>query len=163
MCITGLPRHSRLEHDVNDRLDLIVGSKRETLSVTMYVAERIGASTPGCSWASTWGSLEEALSEDGPPQCFANHEQGIQALMSLLAGQSVALVVLETTGGLERRCAQALPRGARQRAPCAWLWLDIRSAGSHSRRWNGARAETRVNTNRIQGSMAWQGVQFRPK
>lgn len=53
-------------------------------------------------------SLEVALAEDACTQRFGNDEQGIAALVALLAGKPVALVVLEATGGLERRCAQAL-------------------------------------------------------
>jgi len=53
-------------------------------------------------------SLEVALAEDVATVRFGNDEQGIEALLALLASKPVALVVLEATGGLERRCAQAL-------------------------------------------------------
>lgn len=53
-------------------------------------------------------SLEVALAAGAATVRFANDEPGIGQLLALLAGKSVALVVLEATGGLERRCAQAL-------------------------------------------------------
>ena len=53
-------------------------------------------------------SLQVALDETAPSMRFDNDEQGVQALVSLLQGKDVALLALEATGGLERRCAQAL-------------------------------------------------------
>ena len=53
-------------------------------------------------------SLEVALAAGAATARFANDEQGIGALLAMLAGKPVALAVLEATGGLERRCAQAL-------------------------------------------------------
>ena len=54
------------------------------------------------------GSLEVALAQSGATTRLSNDEQGIDALLALLADKPVALVVLEATGGLERPCAQAL-------------------------------------------------------
>ncbi|MBS0508472.1 MAG: transposase [Proteobacteria bacterium] len=53
-------------------------------------------------------SLEVALAQDARTTRFGNDAQGIEALLGLLADKRVALVVLEATGGFERRCAQAL-------------------------------------------------------
>ena len=53
-------------------------------------------------------SLEVALAHDARTTRFGNDAQGIEALLALLADKRVALVVLEATGGFERRCAQAL-------------------------------------------------------
>ena len=53
-------------------------------------------------------SLDLALSGTDQSMRFDNDEQGVQALLHLLQGKCIALVVLEATGGLERRCAQAL-------------------------------------------------------
>ena len=49
------------------------------------------------------GSLEVALAQSGATTRLSNDEQGIDALLALLADKPVALVVLEATGGLERR------------------------------------------------------------
>jgi transposase len=53
-------------------------------------------------------SLEVALDDKGQSMRFDNDEQGVQALLDLFKGKCVALVTLEATGGLERRCAHAL-------------------------------------------------------
>ena len=53
-------------------------------------------------------SLEVALAQDARTTRLGNDAQGIEALLGLLADKRVALVVLEATGGFERRCAQAL-------------------------------------------------------
>lgn len=53
-------------------------------------------------------SLEVALAQDARTTRFGNDAQGIEALLGLLADKRVALVVLEATGGFERRCAKAL-------------------------------------------------------
>ena len=53
-------------------------------------------------------SLEVALAAGAPTVRLSNDAQGIGELLALLAHKSAALVVLEATGGLERRCAQAL-------------------------------------------------------
>lgn len=52
--------------------------------------------------------LKVALAQDARTTRFGNDAQGIEALLRLLADKRVALVVLEATGGFERRCAQAL-------------------------------------------------------
>jgi transposase len=54
------------------------------------------------------GSLEVALTDKGASVRFDNDDQGIQELLEHLRGHEVAVVLLEATGGLERRCAQAL-------------------------------------------------------
>lgn len=54
------------------------------------------------------GSLEVALADKGASVRFDNDEQGIQGLLEHLRDHEVAVVLLEATGGLERRCAQAL-------------------------------------------------------
>lgn len=50
-------------------------------------------------------SLEVALAAGAPTVRLSNDAQGIGELLALLAHKSAALVVLEATGGLERRCA----------------------------------------------------------
>lgn len=53
-------------------------------------------------------SLEVALAADAATLRFANDGQGIKQLLALLKDKQVALLVMEATGGLERRSAQAL-------------------------------------------------------
>jgi transposase len=53
-------------------------------------------------------SLEVALDDKAGSVSFANDEQGIAALQAHLKDLPVALVLLEATGGLEKRCAHAL-------------------------------------------------------
>ncbi|MFO1232780.1 MAG: transposase [Paenacidovorax caeni] len=52
-------------------------------------------------------SLEVALADKAASVRF-NDEQGVKALLEHLAGHNVAVVLLEATGGLEKRCAHAL-------------------------------------------------------
>ena len=53
-------------------------------------------------------SLEVALADKAASVRFINDEQGVKALLEHLAGHNVAVVLLEATGGLEKRCAHAL-------------------------------------------------------
>ena len=53
-------------------------------------------------------SLEVALADKAASVRFVNDEQGVKALLEHLAGHHVAVVLLEATGGLEKRCAHAL-------------------------------------------------------
>ena len=53
-------------------------------------------------------SLEVALADKAASVRFVNDEQGVKALLEHLAGHNVAVVLLEATGGLEKRCAHAL-------------------------------------------------------
>lgn len=52
--------------------------------------------------------LEVALSDKGASERFDNDEHGIAALVERLKQVSVELVLMEATGGLERKLAQAL-------------------------------------------------------
>lgn len=52
-------------------------------------------------------SLEVGVAE-AASRSYANSAAGIRGVVRRLQGQPVALVVLEATGGLEQRCAQAL-------------------------------------------------------
>jgi transposase len=52
--------------------------------------------------------VEVTIDDKGPSVTYANAEQGIAALLAYLKDLPVALVVLEATGGLEKRCAHAL-------------------------------------------------------
>jgi transposase len=53
-------------------------------------------------------TLEVAMNDTGASVSYTNDEQGIAALLAHLKGLPVELVVLEATGGLEKRCAHAL-------------------------------------------------------
>jgi len=53
-------------------------------------------------------SLELAISTDARTHPFANTEEGLRDLLRTLSGKTVALVVLEATGGYEQSCALAL-------------------------------------------------------
>lgn len=53
-------------------------------------------------------SLEVSLGDKGASMRFGNDDQGISAMLDWLAGHSVAVVLMEATGGLEKRCAQSL-------------------------------------------------------
>lgn len=53
-------------------------------------------------------SLDVALSDKAPSVRFGNDEQGIAAVLAQLQDYEVAVVLLEATGGLEKRCAHAL-------------------------------------------------------
>lgn len=53
-------------------------------------------------------TLEVAVDDKSASLSFANDAQGIAALQGHLKGLPVALVLLEATGGLEKRCAHTL-------------------------------------------------------
>jgi transposase len=53
-------------------------------------------------------TLEVAFDDKAATLNFANDERGIAGLLDQLKGLPVALVLLEATGGLEKRCAYAL-------------------------------------------------------
>jgi len=53
-------------------------------------------------------SLELAVSDDARTHTFANTQEGLRDLLQTLSGKTVALVVLEATGGYEQSCALAL-------------------------------------------------------
>jgi transposase len=52
--------------------------------------------------------LDVALGVSGATPSFANDEAGVEGLCGCLAGQTVALVVIEATGGFERLCVATL-------------------------------------------------------
>ncbi|MFP5485522.1 MAG: IS110 family transposase [Gammaproteobacteria bacterium] len=53
-------------------------------------------------------SLEVALADKVASVRFENDEQGVNALLEHLTSHNVAVVLLEATGGLEKRCAHAM-------------------------------------------------------
>ncbi|MDR2260873.1 MAG: IS110 family transposase, partial [Azoarcus sp.] len=52
-------------------------------------------------------SFEAALGVGGRVETFTNDDSGQQALLAQLAGQTIDLIVMEATGGLERDLACA--------------------------------------------------------
>lgn len=79
-------------------------------------------------------TFDVALGCSGPVHSLSNDDPGHEALLALLANHSVDLIVLEATGGLERRLACALqaegfsvavvnPRQARNFAKAMGIWL----------------------------------------
>ena len=56
-------------------------------------------------------SLKWQLADKTASVRFINDEQGVKAPLNTFAGHHVAVVLLEATGGLEKRCARAVPGG----------------------------------------------------
>lgn len=53
-------------------------------------------------------SLEVAIGDKASSSRFGNDDKGVKAVLQHLKGHDVAVVLLEATGGLEKRCAYAL-------------------------------------------------------